>query len=80
MSIGRVRLFGSARSADPNAALHLLARCHNLSVVLAVAGFILVLIGILAFMWTSLPDSVAAFTTACVSACVGAILLALNVP
>ena len=60
--------------------LSFLRRCHALAVVLALLGFILTLVGILAFTWTSLPTSVATFASACVSACIAAILLVLNLP
>ena len=54
--------------------VRLLARCHTLSVWMAVAGFVLALLGILAFAWSALPVAVAAFASACLGVCLLALL------
>ena len=80
--ISQVQLLGCFR--PPRNGMHveppvrLLSNCHTLSVSMAVIGFILALIGILSFVWTSLPDSVAGFATACLSSCLLAILVTFN--
>lgn len=77
--ISQVQLLGCFRPAPRNGIhvdppIRLLSNCHTLSVTMAVIGFLLALIGILAFVWTSLPDAVAAFTTACLTSCLLAII------
>lgn len=54
---------GSWRESKPP--IHLLSRCHTLSVVFAFVGFALSLIGILCFTWGWQPVSVSVFTSAC---------------
>jgi len=47
----------------------LLSRCHTLSASMALFGFILAVLGILTFAWTSLPRSIAIFASACLGSC-----------
>lgn len=49
--------------------VRLLSHCHSLSVAMAIMGFVLALLGILAYAWTSLPVSIAAFASACLGGC-----------
>lgn len=72
VSIHRVRLFGCMPPSNPthvDPPVRLLSNCHTLSVMMAVLGFILALLGILTFAWTSLPTGVASFASACLGAC-----------
>ncbi|CAL1711400.1 unnamed protein product [Somion occarium] len=57
----------SGTELDPP--VKLLTRCHSLSTVMAVCGFVLACVGILAFLWTSLPRSVGIFGSACLGVC-----------
>ncbi|TCD59934.1 hypothetical protein EIP91_011032 [Steccherinum ochraceum] len=47
----------------------LLSRCHSLSAAMALFGFLLAVLGIIAFVWVSLPQSIAIFASACLGAC-----------
>ncbi|KAH8087802.1 hypothetical protein BXZ70DRAFT_533617 [Cristinia sonorae] len=47
----------------------LLSRCHTLSAAMALCGFLLAILGILAFVWTELPLSISIFASACLGAC-----------
>lgn len=49
--------------------VRLLARCHSLSVTMASLGFVLAVLGILAFTWAMLPASVSICASACLGAC-----------
>lgn len=53
--------------------IRLLSNCHTLSVAMAIIGFILGLLGILTFAWTTLPLSVGIFSSACLGVCLCAI-------
>ncbi|KAI9465265.1 hypothetical protein BJY52DRAFT_1246116 [Lactarius psammicola] len=48
----------------------LLNRCHNVCSLFALAGFLLVVIGVVTFVWEVLEDSVAIFGSACVGVCI----------
>ena len=72
ISIQRVRLFRCMPPSNPthvDPPVRLLSNCHTLSVTMAVVGFVLALVGILAFAWTSLPTGVSTFASACLAAC-----------
>lgn len=47
----------------------LLSRCHTLSAFMALCGFLLAILGILAFVWTSLPQSIGIFASVCLGTC-----------
>lgn len=78
--------FGRSKAAETNNGVHvdppvrLLSRCHNLSVTMALLGFVLALLGILTFAWTALPTSVSIFSSVCLAGCVAAVLMAFNFP
>lgn len=55
---------------------HLLERCHTISMILALVGFILAMIGVMCYVWFSLPTSAGIASTLCVSVCVVASLVA----
>jgi hypothetical protein len=48
----------------------LLNRCHNVCAVFALSGFLLVITGIVAYLWGELEHSVAIFGSACVAVCI----------
>ncbi|KAJ7018355.1 hypothetical protein C8F04DRAFT_1052908 [Mycena alexandri] len=50
---------------------HLLSRCHNLCILLTFAGFLLALLGILAFAWGQNPVSVGVVTSVSTAVCAG---------
>ncbi|KAJ7782654.1 hypothetical protein B0H16DRAFT_1297704, partial [Mycena metata] len=50
---------------------HLLSRCHNLCILLTFAGFLLALLGILAFAWGQNPVSVGVVTSISTAVCAG---------
>ncbi|KAJ7350530.1 hypothetical protein DFH08DRAFT_861696 [Mycena albidolilacea] len=50
---------------------HLLARCHNLCILLTFIGFALALLGILAFAWAQNPVSVGVVASVSTAACFG---------
>ncbi|KAI0263848.1 hypothetical protein BC834DRAFT_296638 [Gloeopeniophorella convolvens] len=68
---------GSVDDDDPDADLqknatslvHLLNRCHNVCSSFALAGFVLVVTGIVAYVWSVLEQSVAIFGSTCVGVC-----------
>ncbi|KII95672.1 hypothetical protein PLICRDRAFT_225726 [Plicaturopsis crispa FD-325 SS-3] len=66
------------RSKAPEPPLRLLTRCHTLCISLCGIGFVLAIVGVLAFSWTSLSKGVSAFSTVCVVLCTGAGLYALR--
>ncbi len=59
-------------NAEKNAVAlgRLLNRCHTVCSLFALAGFLLVVIGIVTFVWAVLEDSVAIFGSACVGVCI----------
>ena len=61
--------YGPQPVAELKSPVDLLTKCHNLSVLLAVAGFICALIGILSFVWKALPRSISIFSTAALGSC-----------
>ena len=71
-------IFPCIREVDPvvdaekNAAalVRLLNRCHNVCSMFALMGFLLVIIGIVAYVWAVLERSVAIFGSACVGFCI----------
>ena len=50
-----------------------LSRCHTLVTVMTQLGFVLALLGILAYFWTGLPQALAIFASALLWACLLAI-------
>jgi hypothetical protein len=52
------------------ALVRLLNRCHNVCSTFAVAGFLLVITGIVSYVWTVLERPVAIFGSACVGFCI----------
>ncbi|CCM06467.1 uncharacterized protein FIBRA_08732 [Fibroporia radiculosa] len=46
-----------------------LSRCLDLSVIMACLGFVLALLGILAYAWSAVPISISIFASACVGSC-----------
>jgi len=52
-----------------NPPIELLERCHTLAVWMSVLGFILGVIGILAYAWVATPLAVSVFSTACLGVC-----------
>jgi hypothetical protein len=66
--------------AEKNAAalVRLLNRCHNVCSMFALMGFLLVITGIVAFIWAVLERSVAIFGSACVGLCIIFSLAALH--
>ena len=50
-----------------------LSRCHTLVTVMTQLGFVLALLGILAYFWTGLPQALAIFASALLGACLLAI-------
>lgn len=58
--------------------VRLLSNCHTLAAWMAVAGFVLALVGILVFAWTALPTGVGAFASACLGTCLVALLATLS--
>ncbi len=77
--IHQVQLFHWFRSPNNGTNLDppikLLSNCHSLSVTMTVIGFILALLGILTFVWTSLPVNVGVFASVCLGTCLTAITL-----
>ena len=58
--------------------VRLLSRCHTRAAWMAVVGFVLALVGILAFAWTSLPTGIGAFASACLGTCLLALFATLS--
>ncbi|KAJ7594906.1 hypothetical protein C8J56DRAFT_927940 [Mycena floridula] len=54
---------GPWRESEPP--VHLLSRCHTLSMLLSAVGFALAVTGIFCFTWAQQPLSVSIFTTSC---------------
>ncbi|KAI0302342.1 hypothetical protein B0F90DRAFT_206820 [Multifurca ochricompacta] len=52
------------------ALVRLLNRCHNVCSIFALAGFFLVLTGIIAYLWAVVQHSVAIFGSACLGVCI----------
>lgn len=63
---------------DVDPPVKLLTRCHNLSAAMASCGFILACLGILAFLWTSLPRSVGIFGSVCLGVCLVSGMIVFN--
>jgi len=55
---------------NAKALVRLLNRCHNVCSIFALAGFLLVVTGILSYVWTVLERPVAIFGSACVGTCI----------
>jgi hypothetical protein len=74
----RVPCITASINDDPNedaernsvALVRLLNRCHSVCSFFAIAGFILVVTGIVAYVWAVLEHSVAIFGSACVGVCI----------
>ncbi|PCH35809.1 hypothetical protein WOLCODRAFT_140093 [Wolfiporia cocos MD-104 SS10] len=62
---------GSSTPADAllDPPIELLSRCHALAVWMSVLGFILGVIGILAYAWVATPLAVSVFSTVCLGVC-----------
>lgn len=83
VSVHQVRPFFCFRVRGPadgtvEPPVRLLSSCHTLAVTMAVVGFVLALLGILTFAWTSLPVSVGAFSSACLGTCLFALFVTLS--
>ncbi len=52
------------------ALVRLLNRCHNVCSIFALVGFLLLVTGIVTFVWAVLEQNVAIFGSACVGACI----------
>jgi hypothetical protein len=63
---------------NAKALVRLLNRCHTVCSVFALSGFVLVVTGIVAYVWTVLERSVAIFGSACVGVCITLGLAALH--
>ncbi|KAH9955027.1 hypothetical protein BC827DRAFT_1322744 [Russula dissimulans] len=63
---------GNSKDAEKNmkALMRLLGRCHGVCSIFALSGFILVITGVIAYVWAVLERSVAIFGSACVGACI----------
>jgi len=63
---------GNPKDAEKNmkALMRLLGRCHGVCSIFSLSGFILVVTGIIAYVWAVLERSVAIFGSACVGACI----------
>ena len=55
---------------NAKALVRLLNRCHSVCSIFALAGFLLVITGIVSYVWAVLEHSVAIFGSACVSTCI----------
>jgi hypothetical protein len=55
---------------NAKALIRLLNRCHSVCTVFALSGFVLVITGIVAYLWAVLEHSVAIFGSACVGVCI----------
>jgi len=62
---------GDKADAEKNAKslVRLLNRCHRMCSIFALVGFILVLVGIISYVWAALEHTVAIFGSACVGVC-----------
>ncbi|KAI0079238.1 hypothetical protein K474DRAFT_1770348 [Panus rudis PR-1116 ss-1] len=58
----------------------LLSRCHTLSVIQAVCGFILAVLGILVYLWTTVARSVSIVASAVLGVCLLAATIVFNAP
>lgn len=67
---------GASKGTELDPPVRLLARCHTISVIMAVCGFILAIMGIIVFAWTALPRAVSIFITVCLAACFGTTFIA----
>jgi len=61
----------ASKGTDLDPPVRLLARCHTISVIMAVCGFIMAVMGIIVFAWTALPAAVSIFVSVCLAACFG---------
>jgi len=52
------------------ALMRLLGRCHGVCSIFALSGFLLVVMGVIAYVWAVLERSVAIFGSACVGVCI----------
>jgi hypothetical protein len=69
---------GADEEKQAKAVLRLLNRCHSVCTVFALSGFLLVITGIVAYLWSVLEHSVAIFGSACVGFCIVLGLAALH--
>jgi hypothetical protein len=72
----RTRPNNNGMQMDPP--IRLLSRCHTLSVAMACLGFILALLGILVFAWTTLPTSVSVFSSISLGGCILAVFVVMT--
>ncbi|KAI0042555.1 hypothetical protein FA95DRAFT_1564202 [Auriscalpium vulgare] len=83
IAIRRVNPFAPWRTpADPadsaDALMRMLQRAHTISSYFALAGFVLVIMGVIAYVWTALERSVSIFVSASVATTFAVGLLALH--
>ncbi|KAH9920910.1 uncharacterized protein B0H18DRAFT_1121638 [Fomitopsis serialis] len=60
-----------------NPPIQLLSRCHSLAVWMSAIGFILGVVGILAYAWVATPAAVSIFTTVCLGVCLATMVFAI---
>ncbi|PCH36532.1 hypothetical protein WOLCODRAFT_166981 [Wolfiporia cocos MD-104 SS10] len=70
----------SGRFRTQELPIQMLARCLTLSVGMAMLGFALGTLGVLAYAWAVTPHSVSIFSTACLGGCLVAAAVAVVVP
>ena len=59
-----------------NPPIQLLSRCHTLAVWMSAIGFLLGVIGILAYAWVATPAAVSIFSTVCLGVCLAIMVIA----
>ncbi|KAJ3557451.1 hypothetical protein NM688_g1469 [Phlebia brevispora] len=70
-----LELVGPFRRGHPPT--HLLERCHGIAMFLALVGFLMALLGVMCFVWASLPSSASVASTICVALCIVACIVAI---
>ncbi|KZT72254.1 hypothetical protein DAEQUDRAFT_762998 [Daedalea quercina L-15889] len=60
-----------------NPPIQLLSRCHSLAVWMSAIGFILGVIGILAYAWVATPAAVSIFSSVCLGVCLVVMVIAI---
>ncbi|KAI0688158.1 hypothetical protein C8T65DRAFT_700674 [Cerioporus squamosus] len=55
--------------AQLNSMVLMLTRVHTVTVIMAILGFILALLGTIAYFWTELPRALGIFASACLGGC-----------
>lgn len=59
-----------------NPPIQLLSRCHTLAVCMSAIGFLLGIVGILAYAWVATPAAVSIFSTVCLGVCLAIMVIA----